>query len=432
MELKQIFLAFKVKDLRKKILFILLIFAIFRFLAAIPIPAIDRYTFKEILEKSSAFLAQYGFFRLLNVFTGGALERFSIVMLGLGPYITATIILQLLTLMIPSLEKMYKEGGREGREKFEQYGRILTVPLSMLQGFAMIRLWSQQKILPHLSLLETLSSVFAISGATLLLMWLGELISEKGLGNGVSLLIFAGIAADFPTNIGALITTFQAFQILNYLIFFLMVILILTSVVIVNEARRNIPINYTKRVRGTRLFGGVSTFLPISLNPAGVIPIIFAISLLTFPPTIAQFLVQNPGILGKIAKATISFFENQILYSILYFLLVFVFTYFYTSIVFDPKSLAENLQKFGGFISGIRPGPQTANYLSFVLNRILLFGGIFLGLIAIMPSIVQAITKVGAFRFLTGGTSLLILVSVVLETAKAIQAELESREYDTI
>lgn len=428
----QLLVAFKIPDLRRKIFFILFIFGVFRLFANLPIPAIDPHSFKEILSKSSVFFGQYGFFRLLNIFTGGALERFSVVMLGLGPYITATIVLQLLTLIFPSLEKLYKEGGREGREKFEQYARILTVPLALLQGFAMINLLVHQGFIPQLSFFETLVSVVSICGGSVLLMWLGELISEKGLGNGVSLLIFAGIAADFPSNLGVLIASFTPNQIFNYLLFFLMVLLILTFSVIVNEGKRNIPINYTKRVRGTRLFGGVATYLPISINPAGVIPIIFAISLLTFPPTIAQFFVQRPGWAGKISQGVIDFFNNQLWHALFYFFFVFAFTFFYTFIVFDAKSLAENLQKFGGFIPGIRPGLQTANYLSFVLKRILLFGGIFLGLIAIMPSFVQAITHIEAFMFLTGGTSVLILVSVVLETIKQLKAEIEAREYDKI
>lgn len=432
MKPSQLLLAFKIPDLKRKIFFILFIFAIFRLFANLPIPAIEPHSFKEILSKSSAFFGEYGFFRLLNIFTGGALERFSVVMLGLGPYITATIVLQLLTLIFPSLEKLYKEGGREGREKFEQYARILTVPLAFLQGFAMMNLLTYQGLISKLSLFENFVSVMTICAGSVLLMWLGELISEKGLGNGVSLLIFAGIAADFPSNLGVLLATFNMQQIFNYLLFFLMIVLILTFSVIINEGRRQIPINYTKRVRGMRLFGGVATYLPISINPAGVIPIIFAISLLTFPPTIAQFFIQNPGKIGAVAKATIEFFNHQLWHSLFYFFFVFIFTFFYTFIIFDAKTLAENLQKFGGFIPGIRPGPQTANYLSFVLKRILVFGGIFLGLIAIMPSLVQAITHIQAFRFLTGGTSVLILVSVILETIKQLRAEIEAREYDKI
>lgn len=425
MKIQQYLSVFKIPDLRKKILFILFIFGLFRLMANIPIPGVRR-------ENISTLFRQFSAFGFLNLFTGGALERISIVMLGLGPYITAIIILQLLTLIFPSLEKMYKEGGREGREKFEQYGRILTFPLAFFQGWGMIQLFIRQGILPPLSLLETFSSVLAICTGTMFLMWLGELISERGLGNGVSLLIFAGIAADFPKNTGEMIASFKTSQIFSYILFFVIALLIIYLVVLVNEAKRQIPISYAKRVRGTKLFGGVSTYLPLSINPAGVIPIIFAISFLTFPQTIAQFLSGYGGIAGRVSKAFISLFENFTFYTILYFLLVFLFTFFYTMIVFDPKSLSENLQKFGGFIPGIRPGRNTAQYISFVLFRILLFGALFLAFIAIMPNIMRALTRITTFGFLVGGTSLLILVSVILETIKQLRAELEMREYDNV
>jgi preprotein translocase subunit SecY len=415
---------FKIKDLRKKVFFILGIFAIFRLLANIPIPGIN-------LEKLKEFFEQFKMLGLLNIFTGGALERFSIAMLGLGPYITAIVILQLLTMIFPSLEEMYKKGGEEGRRKFEQYGRILTVPLSSLQAFGMLTLFSRQGIIAQLSPLPLISAISTITAGTILLMWLGELISEKGIGDGVSLLIFAGIVADFPRNFAALIAGFNLSKILSYLLFLLMILLIISSVVLVTEARRNIPISYTKRVRGTKIYGGVSTYLPISINPAGVMPIIFALSILTFPSMIANFFAFSPGILGQISKSVISTFENPIFHGIFYFLLVVLFTFFYTMITFDPTSISENLQKIGGFIPGIRPGKSTADYLSFLLNRILVFGAIFLGLIAIMPSVVQGMTKIKAFSFLVGGTSVLILVSVILDTYERIKAEIEMREYET-
>jgi preprotein translocase subunit SecY len=415
---------FKIKDLRKKVFFILGIFAIFRLLANIPIPGID-------LEKLHQLFEQYKMLGLLNIFTGGALERFSIAMLGLGPYIISIVILQLLTMIFPSLEKMYKEGGEEGRRKFTQYGRILTVPLASLQAFGMLTLFSRQGIISQLSFLPLISAISAITAGTILLMWLGELISEKGIGEGVSLLICAGIVADFPRNTAALIAGFDLSKIFSYFLFILMILLIISSVVLVTEARRNIPISYTKRVRGTRIYGGVSTYLPISINPAGVMPIIFALSILTFPSMIANFFTFSPGILGQISKNIISSFENPVFHGIFYFLLVVLFTFFYTMITFDPNSVSENLQKIGGFIPGIRPGKSTADYLSFILNRILIFGAIFLGLIAIMPSIAQGITKIQAFSFLVGGTSVLILVSVVLDTYERIRAEIEMREYET-
>jgi preprotein translocase subunit SecY len=415
---------FKIKELRDKILFILFIFAIFRLMANIPIPGVDVLAIKR-------FFANFQVFSLLNLFTGGALEKLSIVMLGLGPYITAIVILQLLTMVFPSLEKMYKEGGPEERQKFEQYGRILTCPLAALQALGMITLFSRQGILTQMSPLAKLSAVSCVTAGTVLLMWLGELISEKKIGNGVSLLIFAGIVADFPNNFYQLIKSYEPTMLFNYLIFFFAALLIIAGVVFVNEGRRNIPVSYAKRVRGMRLYGGVSTYLPLNVNPAGVMPIIFALSILTFPSMVSNFLSNSPGLLGKIAREIVLTFEQPVFHAVFYFLLVVLFTFFYTLVTFDPKAISENLQKMGGFVPGIRPGKSTAQYLSYILNRVLIFGAIFLGLIAIMPNIVQALTGIKAFRFLVGGTSILIIVSVILETLRQIKAELEMREYET-
>jgi preprotein translocase subunit SecY len=415
---------FKIPDLRNKILFVLGVFAIFRLMANIPIPGIDAQNLKN-------FFNQFQIFGLLNVFTGGTMDRLSIIMLGLGPYITAVIVLQLLTMIFPSMERLYKEEGEAGRQKFNQYGRILTVPLAMLQGYAMLNLFIRQKVIGTLSFPSLLTSIITITAGTLLLMWLGELISEKGIGNGVSLLIFAGIVADFPNNIRQMIVVYDPSRIPSYLLFFAMALLVVAGVVLVNEARRNIPVSYAKRVRGRMLYGGVSTYLPLSVNPAGVIPIIFALSILLFPGMIANFLSGAGGTVGNIAKSVGDFFQNPWAYGILYFILVVLFTYFYTAVTFDPKSISSNLQKMGGFIPGIRPGQSTANFMHFILNRVLLIGALFLGAIAVMPSIVGGATGVMAFRFLIGGTSLIIVVSVVLETMRQIKAQLEMREYET-
>jgi len=423
---------FKIRDLRNKILFVLAMLAIFRLMANIPIPGAN----KEALEM---FFKQFQTFRLVNLFTGGALEKVSIVMLGVGPYITATIILQLLTMIFPQLEKMYREEGEAGRQKFNQYGRILTVPLAALQGYGMIRLFQRGDfpVIGHLSPFLLLASISVITASSLFLMWLGELISEKGIGEGVSLLIFAGIIADFPSNISRMISLVktQHLPFYSYLLFFSMMILIIAGVVLFTEARRNISVSYAKRVRGTKVYGGASTFLPININPAGVMPIIFALSILTFPGMIANFLTGFGGRIGKIALSVSNFLNpeiNLLPHLILYFFLVCVFTYFYTAVTFDPKNVSENLQKMGGFIPGIRPGTSTANYLSHILNRVLLIGAIFLGLIAIMPSIVGRVTKIVAFQFLIGGTGVLIIVSVVLDTLRQINAQLEMREYETL
>ncbi|PIS38710.1 MAG: preprotein translocase subunit SecY [Candidatus Nealsonbacteria bacterium CG08_land_8_20_14_0_20_43_11] len=414
---------FKIKEVRNRILFVLFVFAVFRIMANIPIPGIDASKMKQFFEG-------FQFFGLLNVFTGGALDKLSIVMLGLGPYITATIILQLLTMIFPQLEAMYKEEGEAGREKFNQYARLLAVPLAILQGYSMLILLQRQNVIDKLSPELFFTSIVTITAGTMFLMWLGELISEKGIGNGVSLLIFAGIIADFPANIRQILVTWDPSQLPSYLLFFSVSLVIIAGVVLIDEARRNIPVSYAKRVRGNRLYGGVSTYLPLSVNPAGVIPIIFALSILMLPNMVASFLAGNQGFVGKLSLEVAKFLQNQWVHGSLYFTLVFLFTYFYTAVTFDPKSVAENLQKMGGFVPGIRPGDSTAKLLYYILNRVLLIGAIFLGLIAVMPSIVGAITNIGAFNFMVGGTSILIVVSVVLETAREINAQLEMREYE--
>jgi len=377
-------------------------------MANIPIPGID-------LEKLREFFLRNQVFGLLNLFTGGAMSRISIAMLGLGPYITSVIILQLLTMIFPSLEEMYKEEGEAGRAKFNQYGRILTVPLAILQSFGMLVLFQRQGLIPNLTPLSLFASIMAITAGTVSLMWLGELITEKGIGNGISLLIFAGIVARFPENIKEMIVTFQYTQLFSYILFFISSIIIIAAVIYVTESRRNIPISYAKRVRGNKIYGGVSTYLPVPLNPAGVIPIIFALSLLLFPGMIGSMLSNShSAMLAHFGKSLVFWFKNSVVNEILYFFLVFVFTYFYTAIVFDPKAISENLQRSGAFIPGIRPGRATEKYLSYIVSRILVVGGVFLGLVAILPYIIQATTSIREFRFLMGGSSLLSIVSVIL------------------
>ena len=421
---------FKIHDLRKKILFILLVFVIFRLMANIPMPGINP----DNLEK---FFAQFKIVGFLSILTGGALSRFSIIMLGIGPYITAVIILQLLTMIFPQLEKMYKEEGEAGRRKFNQYGRLLTIPLAVLQGYTMLA-WLQRPpnavISPPLDFIQTVTAVLTITAGTVFLMWLGELITEKGIGNGVSLLIFAGIVASLPMNV------FQAYQeisvdpakIPGYSAFFALALVIIAGVVLITEARRNIPVSYAKRVRGNKMYGGVSTYLPMNLNPAGVIPIIFAMSILLLPEMAANFLGGAGGIIGTVAVNVAAFLANPWIRGSLYFLTVILFTYFYTAVTFDPKAISQNLQKMGGFVPGIRPGESTAKFIKYILNRVLLIGALFLGAIAVMPSVVGGVTGVqNVFGFLIGGTSVLIVVSVVLETMKQVNSQLQMREYDT-
>ena len=353
-------------------------------------------------------------------------------MLGLGPYITAIIILQLLTMIFPTLEKMYKEEGEAGRTKFNQYARIATVPLALLQGYAMLVLLGRENVIHFASPWVMAASLLTITAGSMLLMWIGELVTEKGIGNGVSLLIFAGIVSGVPKNIQQLASAYDPSMIPGYIEFLVMSVLMIAAVVLINEARRNIPVSYAKRVRGMKMVGGVSTYLPLNINPAGVIPIIFALSVLLFPSMVANFFVSAPGWVGNVAQTTVSLFQTTgIFYMVCYFLLVIVFTYFYTAVTFDPKQISTNLQKMGGFIPGIRPGTPTADFLHYILNRVLLMGAVFLGIIAIMPQIVGAFTGINAFRFLIGGTSLLIAVSVILETLRQIKAQLQMREYET-
>jgi len=422
--LNKIIQIFKITDLRNKILFVLGILAIFRLMANIPVPGISVEKMREFFEANQLF-------GLLNLFTGGALDNLSIVMLGLGPYITGVIIMQLLTMIFPALEKMYKEEGEQGRAKFNQYGRILTVPLGLLQGYAMLNLFQRQGIIEPLSTELIITSILTITAGTVFLMWLGELISEKGIGNGVSLLIFAGIVADVPNNIRQMLLTWDPAKLPSYLFFFGMALVIIAGVVLINEGRRNIPVSYAKRVRGNKMYGGASTYLPLNINPAGVIPIIFALSIMLFPGMIANFLGGAGGIIGTIAQNIGRAFQNTWFYSGLYFILVVVFTYFYTAVTFDPKAISTNLQKMGGFIPGIRPGESTANFMYFILNRVLLVGALFLGAIAVMPSIIGGITGVTIFRFFIGGTALLIVVSVVLDVMRQIKAQLQMREYES-
>ncbi|MCD6528372.1 preprotein translocase subunit SecY [bacterium] len=417
---------FKIRDLRKKIFFVLAMMAVFRLMANIPVPGIDTENLKRFFEQEQSQM-----FGLLNIFVGGTLSNLSIVMLGLGPYITAVIIMQLLTLIFPQLERMYKEEGEQGRQKFNQYGRVLTVPLAALQSYGMLMFLQGQGAIGSLTPFLLLSSVVTVTAGTMFLMWIGELISEKGIGNGVSLLIFAGIVARAPSDIRQTIVKWDPSKFPTYLLFFLMALVIIAGVVMINEARRNIPVSYAKRIRGMKMYGGVSTYLPLNINPAGVIPIIFALAILFFPSMVANFLGGTGGVVGSIAKNVAVFFQNNSwVYGISYFILVFLFTYFYTAVTFDPKAISANLQKMGGFIPGIRPGKSTADFLFYILHRVLFVGALFLGIIAIMPLIVQEVTDIHQFTFLIGGTSLLIIVAVVLETVQQIKAQLQMREYE--
>ena len=408
-------------SLRKRILFVLLALVVFRVLAAIPIPGIDTLELNR-------FLSNNQFFGILNIFSGGGLSNLSIIMLGVGPYITASIIMQLLTIMVPALKRLYHEEGEAGRKKFSQYSRILTVPLSAIQGFSLLAILESQNILVNLTVFDRLTNLVIVVAGAMLIMWIGELISEFGIGNGVSIVIFAGIVAQLPSEIGQLLFTFDVSQVPLYLLFIAIGALVIVLVVVITEAERPIPVTYAKRVRGMKMYGGGSTYLPLRVNQAGVIPIIFALSILLFPQMIGTFLSRFDGaIISKVSAALIAFSQTSLLYAILYFVLVFLFTYFYTAVTFDPEALSNNLQKNGAFIPGIRPGLSTSQYISKVLSRITTLGALFLGFIAVLPLIMRSITGITAIAL--GGTALLIVVSVVLDLIKKIDAQVSMREY---
>ncbi|MBI5742677.1 MAG: preprotein translocase subunit SecY [Candidatus Niyogibacteria bacterium] len=410
------------RDLRKKILFILGILAVFRLTAAIPIPGVDVLRLK-------AFFAGNQFFGLLNIFSGGALDNLSIAMLGVGPYITASIIMQLMTMLFPKLKEMYHEDGEAGRQRFNQYSRLLTVPLAMMQGFGLLTLLERQGVLGTLTAFDRVTNLIVIVAGAVFLMWLGELISEYGIGNGVSIMIFAGIVARIPQAMKQTIFTYDPSQLLLLTGYIIAAVLTVAAVIVVTEGERPIPISYAKRIRGSKVYGGVSTHLPLKVNQAGVIPIIFALSILLFPQMIASMLSGVGGeAMHNFFTAVVNFFNHPWVYASMYFILVFLFTYFYTAVTFEPHAIAENLQKSGAFVPGIRPGAPTADYLSKVISRITLAGAIFLGLIAVMPLAVRAMTGLTALTI--GGTALLIAVSVVLDTVKKIDAQIVMREYE--
>lgn len=419
--LEKVKLIIKDNTLRRRILFVLGALILFRLLATIPIPGIDVIRLEQ-------FFANNQFLGLLNIFSGGGLSNLSIVMLGVAPYITASIIMQLMTIMSSRLKAMYQEEGEAGKKKFTQYSRLLTVPLAFVQGFAFLTLLSRQGIVPDLGLFGMLTNVLIIAAGSILLMWIGELITEFGIGNGVSLIIFAGIVSGLPTTVSQLIFTFDISQIPLYLGFFVVGLLIIAGVVIVTEAERPIPITYAKRVRGMKVYGGISTYLPLRVNQAGVIPIIFALSILLFPQMILQFLENvNSAIISAVSSVFLNILANGFVYSLLYFVLVFMFTYFYTAVTFDPDSIATNLQKSGAFIPGVRPGKTTAQYIGKILTRITLVGAVFLGAIAVLPLAMQAITGITALAI--GGTALLIAVSVILDLVRKVDSQISMREY---
>ncbi len=418
----------KLRDLRNSLLYVLGMLLIFRIAAHIPIPGVDAVSLSRLFSTNQ-------FFGLLNIFSGGALEQFSVVALGVAPYITASIIFQLLVMVIPALEELQKEG-EYGRMKINQYTRYMTVPLAALQAFGLIALLERggsaggfQVFPSSLSQWQMAVMVVTLMAGSIFLMWIGELVSEKHVGNGISLLIFAGILSGLITGLQQFLTIIDPSQIPSVIAFTIIGLVTIIGIVVMNEGQRNIPVSYAKIVRGNRMLGGVNTHLPLRVSQAGVIPIIFAISIILFPPTIAQFLQTSTNDAVRSAATFVQqLFTNQLFYGVAYFVLVFLFTYFYTAVIFQPQQIAENLQKQGGFIPGIRPGRPTAEYLQTTINRLILPGAVFLSLIAVLPIVVQSWT--GITTLTVGGTSILIVVSVVIESVKQIQAQITMRQYE--
>ena len=416
--------AFRAPDIRRRILFVLGVLIVFRALAHVPVPGADP-------TKLAQFFNNNALFGLLDLFSGGGLSRFSVVGLGVNPYINASIIMQLMTGVIPALTALQREG-EYGRNRINQYTRYLAVPLAILQSYGFLAVLNQAGVLNtrfDLASFETLTQIVTLTAGSILLMWLGELITEKGIGNGISFIIFAGIVGRAPQAIG---TFLDSPNIAALVIFAIFGVFAIAAIVFVTEGQRRIPIQYASRVRGRRMYQGGTTFLPLRVNQAGVIPIIFAVSILLFPSQIAGYFAQSQVALVKdIATFFVNTFgpSNLVVYGSLYFLLTVGFTYFYTAFTFKPDETAEQLRKNGGFIPGLRPGRPTQDYQARVVNRITVAGALFLGIVAVSPYLFQAFIP-GLAGLSLGGTSILIAVSVVVETMKQLEAQLMMRNYE--
>ena len=423
--------AFRLPDLRRRILFTIAILVIYRFLAHIPVPGVNLDALRSIFTGS-----QFGtLFNMLDLFSGGAMSNYSILSFGVYPYITAQIIIQLLIPIIPQLEALAKEGD-QGRQKINLYTHVLTIPLAMLEAYAQGVLFQNQGVFKGAffgfgnDTLLTFSIIISMTAGTMLAVWLGELISESGIGNGVSIIIFGGIVARSPQNIRQIFVSQSG---LALLVFAVITVITVAGIVLIQEGQRRIPVQYAKRIRGNRMYGGQSTHIPLRVNSAGMIPLIFASSFLLFPAVIAQFFLPaplaEPTIIGNIATAIYNMFNSSgPVYWIIYFVLVVGFTYFYTAVTFQQQNLPENLQKYGGYIPGIRPGRPTKEYLTRVLNRITLVGALFLGIVAIAPFLLKPIT--GTTNLIFSSTGILIVVGVVLDTMRQLEAQLLMRHYE--
>ena len=419
--IRKIKLAFGDSEIRFRLLFLVGALALFRLLAAVPIPGVNRAAL-------ASFFASNQFFGLLNIFSGGGLSRLSIVMLGVGPYITASIIMQLGTIIFPNLKQSYFEEGEAGRAKFIEWSRLLTIPIAVLQSIGFLLLLQSQNVIVHLNAVTFITDIAIVAAGSMLLMWLGELVTEFGIGNGVSLIILAGILARVPSSISETIFSATAANIPTYLAFLVLALAMIYAVVVVSDAERSIPIAYARAVRGAAMSQGAATYLPIRLLQAGVIPIIFALSLLLVPQmALSMLTAAHLSFASGISVWYTGFLSNPWDYGAVYFALVVLFTYFYTAVTFEPHRVAENLQKTGAFVPGVRPGRETEKYIGNVVNRITLPGAVFLGFLAVSPSIIQGLT--GVTTLVLGGTALLIAVQVALDLAQKLDAQISLREY---
>ena len=421
--------SFRIPDLRRRIVFTLVILLIFRFIATIPIPGVDREALKTLLEQNELL-------GVLNLFSGSTLSNFSIAAMGVYPYITASIIMQLMTPIIPKLDELSKEG-ESGRRQINRYQHYLTVPLALLQAYGQIILMQNQNVIADFGLFSTdtglhsLAILATLVAGTMVLVWMGELITESGIGNGISILIFGGIVASLPSSVGNLIFggSFQD-NVIGTAAFVVLGLLTIVGIVLLNEGQRRIPVHHAKRVRRGRMYGGSSTSIPLKVNSAGMIPLIFAVSIMVFPGLVANFLTgsERPW-LRDLAGDLANFFDaNTLQYQVVYFVMVVLFTYFYTMVVFQQQNIAESLQRQGAFIPGIRPGANTNRYLTGVLTRITLVGALGLGTVAILPYVVSQLT--GIQTLFLGATSLLIVVGVAVDTMRQLEAQLMMRNYE--
>ncbi len=413
---------FKDKSLRNKILFVILVLFLFRLLSNIPIPGADPFRLSQFLDSGS-------FLGIFNLLSGGGLSSLSIIMLGVGPYITASIIMQLLSFVSPKVKSMYQEEGEIGRKKVHQYTRLITVPLAILQSVSLMALLTKQGVLPQFTMIDMVINTAVAVGGSFLLLWLADVATEFGLGNGTSFVIFAGIVASIPLYVGQVVLNWNPADVALYILYGVLAILLIAGTIFITEAERPVPVTYARQSgAGVRVFGATQTYLPLRVNQAGVIPIIFALSILLFPQIIGGLISGNSNaILAKIGVALTNFSQTTWIYSAVYFALVVIFTYFYTAVTFDPKQISENLQRSGAFIPGIRPGLPTRDYLGHIVTRITLVGSLFLGIIAVLPLVARAIS--GNQSFAIGGTALLIVVSVVIDMIKKTEAHMSSREY---